>query len=191
MTIGTLREEAFKAHLPVMREETSELLAKIVKEKHPKEILEVGTCIGVSGLTVLSAGNGRLTTIEKDEDLFLRAKENFEKFGFKDRVKQICGLCEEVLEYMRGNRYDLIILDGPKSGLSAQYEIALEMLDKGGIIFIDDINYHGMIQAEGAPHKQRTIILAMRAFLEKIKNDERAVATFYDMEDGVAVVEKR
>ena len=188
--IDALREKAFSESLPVMRKETCQILREIAERKNPSRILEIGTCIGISGLTVLSACDGKITTVEIDENRLLEAKENFIKCGFKERVNLILGDCNEVLQYLRGNKYDMVILDGPKSAISVHYEYALEMLDKGGVIFIDDINYHGMIKADGAPHKQRTIILALREFLTKLKSDERVNAVLYDKDDGIAVVEK-
>lgn len=188
--IDILREKAFLKSLPVMRKETCRVLSEITRKKKPAFILEIGTCIGISGLTVLNACDGKLTTVEIDENRFEEAKENFINCGFRGRVNQILGDCNEVLQYLRGNKYDMIILDGPKSAISVQYEFALEMLNKGGVIFIDDINYHGMIKADGAPHKQRTIILAIRDFLEKLKNDKRVKAVLSDEDDGIAIVEK-
>ena len=185
-----LRTDAFQRNLPVMREETATLLEKTVNEFSPEEILEIGTCVGVSGLTVLNNCNGKLTSIENDESKYAEAKLNFSKCGFKERINLILGDCNQILQYLRGNKYDMAILDGPKSSLQTQYEYALEMLSEGGKIFIDDIDYHGYIKSESAPHKQRTIILALRKFIRDLKSDKRVKVTFYDIEDGVAIAEK-
>ena len=48
--IAEIREKSLKEGLPVMRTETSEILGRIIKEKQPEEVLEIGTCIGVSGI---------------------------------------------------------------------------------------------------------------------------------------------
>lgn len=188
--IAEIREKSLKEGLPVMRTETSEILGRIIKEKQPEEVLEIGTCIGVSGITVLAAGGKKLTTVEIDGARAEKARKNFNECGFGNRVNIIEGDCREVLRYLEGNEYGAIILDGPKSDLAYQYEASMGMLKKGGIIFIDDINYHGMIKAEGAPHKQRTIIKAMRLFLERLKTDERVEVKIYETEDGIAVAEK-
>lgn len=185
-----LRNDAFRRDLPVMRENTAILLEKTVNEVNPKEILEIGTCVGVSGLTVLNSCDGKLTSIENDEIKYDEAKLNFAKCGFKERINLILGDCNQVLQYLRGNVYDFVVLDGPKSSLQTQYEYALEMLSVGGKIFIDDIDYHGYVKSESAPHKQRTIILALRKFIRDLKNDKRVRVTFYDIEDGVAIAEK-
>ena len=188
--VEKVRKESEEKNLPVMRRRTAALLAEIVSAEKPTQALEIGTCAGVSALTALAAGVEHLTTVEKDEERFLSSRLAFSVCEVSSRVTQIKGDCNEVLGYLNGNVYDFIILDGPKSSLLFQYEESMRMLRVGGMIFIDDVDYHGMIKGEGAKHKQRTIITAMRAFLEKIKSDERIEVTFYEIEDGVAVIRK-
>ena len=188
---SVIREESKLKSLPVMREGTAALLASLTSARMPAQALEIGTCAGVSGLTALAAGAQKLTTVEIDSDLAETARKNFAECGLSGRVTVINDDCRVALRYLEGNVYDMVVLDGPKSDLDFQYETCLGMLSDGGLIFIDDIAYHGMIKAEGAPHKQRTIINAMRTFLRKLENDERVTVKFYDIEDGVAVAEKK
>ena len=189
--IGKLYTAAENKHFPVMRRETAKALAALVREKKPNEILEIGTCLGVSALHMLFAYDKcRLTTVEKDETTYIRAKDTFARCEVSNRVTAINGDCNEVFGYLKGNVYDLIVLDGPKSSIPTQYEESLSLLRVGGTIFIDDVNYHDMLQSDFAPHKQRTIITALKAFKEKLKNDDRVTVTFDDTEDGFAVITK-
>ena len=188
--VADVRKKSMEEHLPVMRERTAAFLASLLSARKPAQVLEIGTCVGVSALTALAAAPCHLTTMEKDEDRLLCARTHFEECGVLSRVTCIHGDCNEVLGYLNGNVYDVVILDGPKSGLETQYEECFRLTKKGSVFFIDDVDYHGMIKGEGAPHKQRTIILAMRVFIEKLKNDERVSVTFYDDEDGFAVAER-
>lgn len=188
--IRAMREEANARNLPVMRERTAAFLSALIADKMPLQVLEIGTCTGVSGLTALAAGAQKLTTVELDSDRAEEARRNFAESGYVSNVTVIEGDCREVLRYLDGNKYDFVILDGPKSDLGEQFEECMGMLERGGIVFIDDVNYHGMIAAKGAPHKQRTIIRNMREFLDKLKTDERVKTSFYDEEDGFAVAEK-
>lgn len=188
--INNIREDAFSRHLPVMRFETCKILAGIVNDIKPSQVLEVGTCVGVSGLTVLNNANCLLTTIEKDEDRIGEAKKNFADNGFTVNVLAICGDCNEVVPMLYGNRYQLAIIDGPKSSTGNLFDCILPMIDVGGVIFIDDIDYHGFIAQEGAPHKQRTIILAIRNFLKKLETLTNIEIKKYDIDDGVLVIKK-
>ena len=189
--VQTLRADAYKRGLPVMREETARKLFETVRDKGAKRVLDVGTCVGVSALTAIAAGADRVTTLEKDETRLWEAKEHFARCGVTECVTTVPGDCTETLSYLDGNTYDLIVLDGPKSTLSAQFERCLAMLPSGGVIFIDDVLYHGYVRGEGAPHKQRTIITNLRRFLSELSADTRVKTTFYEEEDGFAVVEKK
>lgn len=184
------RQKGENANLPVMRRRTAAFLAELVAAEKPRQMLEIGTCLGVSALTALAAGAEHLTTVEKDEERFESSRLTFRRCGVTSRVTQIMGDCNEVLRYLNGNEYDFILLDGPKSTLLVQYEESMRLLQKGGVIFVDDVRYHGMIQGTDAKHKQRTIIVGMRNFLERIQTDERVVVQIFDMEDGVAVIRK-
>lgn len=189
--VSLVREEGEREHLPVMREKTAAFLSSLLSSRRPKQILEIGTCLGVSALTALAASDASLTTVEKDENRLERARMHFRECGVLSRVTLICGDCLEAIECLKGNRYDFVILDGPKSNLETQYEECFALTKPGSVFFIDDVDYHGMIEGEEAPHKQRTIIVAMRKFLQKLKEDKRVNATFYREEDGFAVVERK
>ena len=189
--IEELRKEGEELGLPVMRRATAAFLAKLVSAKRPERALDIGTCSGVSCLTTLAAGVKCVTTIERDGERVEYARKNFKKCGVTPYVIQIEGDCLNEMAYLSGNVYDLVILDGPKSSIKAQYDMSLDITRKGGIIFVDDINYHGMIAGTEAKHKQRTIIKGIREFMEYVKNDERVDAKFYDIEDGFAVLERK
>lgn len=189
--ILSVRNEARAENMPVLREKTAEALYALAKEVNVKRALDVGTNLGVSCLTLLLAGAESVTTLEKEEEIAERARANFASCGAAGRVSILVGDCNETLRYLEGNEYDVVVLDGPKSTLKAQYETCLAMVKKGGAIFIDDVAYHGMIAEEGAKHKQRTIIVGMRAFLQELGQDDRVTARIYQEEDGYAVVRKK
>mgnify|MGYP002711640661 CR=1 FL=1 len=132
--IDELRDEAIKDYVPVMRKQTAALLAEILREKPPRAVLEIGTCLGVSGLTALNESEAFLTTVEIDEDRWLKAKENFAKCGFSSRVNAILGDCREVLNAI-DEEYDFVILDGPKSAYKDNFLQAFKLLPVGGAVF--------------------------------------------------------
>ncbi len=188
--VARLRAEAEKERLPVMRKETALLLAETVKKLRPERILEIGTCIGISGLTALSACEGRLTTVEIDPDLAERARENFRKAGFSERAEVIEGDCAECLRYMESNRYDLIILDGPKAHYAELFGTLKPMMRDGGVLFADDVSFHGKVNSGYNEHKHRTIVRNMEEFLRKLTSDEDFRTEIFAIEDGVAVAVK-
>lgn len=75
-----------------------------------------------------------VTTIELEEERYLEAKQNFERFGISSRVTCYLGDAGEILSMMDG-RFDFVFLDGPK----AQYEKYLfdlkRLMPTGGVLF--------------------------------------------------------
>ena len=188
--IKDLIESSRAKFIPVMREQTTELLISFVKERNIKEVLEIGTCVGVSGISVIKAGARHLTTIDIDEDAVEQAKDNFRACGVYDKATFIVGDCFDVIKYMENNKYDLIILDGPKGHYDILAKELMPMLNKGGILFADDVDFYGYTNAENVKHKHRTIVNGMRNFIDMFANDEGYKVTQYEIEDGVAVIEK-
>ena len=68
--------------VPIIRTKSHEILENFVKENKPLHILEIGMAIGYSGITMLSACDADLITIEHNKDYIKQAKKNFKSFGF-------------------------------------------------------------------------------------------------------------
>ena len=192
ISLEQLRAEALREHIPVMRPETAALLAREVERIKPEASLEIGTCIGLGVINILLHGGKKVTSIEIDEDRFFAAKKNLCEFGLESRCELILGDCKEIIPLMSGNKYDLIVLDGPKSYYPEVYPYLKEMLKEGGVLFADDILFHGMIDGDGLPaHKHRTNVNALRRFIEMTENDPDMDVKKYDIEDGVLLLTKR
>ncbi len=190
--IELLRETALKNYVPVMRTATAKLLQEMVEEYRPKRILEVGTCIGTSGMIALaSCEESHLTTIEIDEERQREAKKHFSECGFCDRVTFLLGDCHEIVYFMDNNKYDFCILDGPKTHYLELYEWILPMINQGGVIFVDDISFHSLVEKETVEHKHRATVNGIKAFLKRIAEDKRVKVTTYKIEDGVVIIKKR
>ena len=184
-----LRQDAQKRGEPILRDKSFELLLKKVKEVNPKYILEVGTNEGLSGVAMLLAcETARLTGIEIDENKYNVAKKNYKLFCVSDRAKIFLGDASEIIPVLTGN-YDFIFLDGPKGHYFEYCAYLLPLLNKGGILFADDVYFHGMIKGD-APHKHATIKNSMEKFLKVITEDGRLHTNIYDIEDGISVTQR-
>lgn len=188
--IDNLRETSRKEFLPAMRKQTTQLLVNALQQVNPKLVLEIGTCLGVSALTVLNETSAFLTTIEIDEKRWLIAKENFCKCGFSGRYNAILGNSNDVLELIE-DEYDFVIMDGAKGSYKKTFLNVLPILKKGGIIFIDDVDFLDMLKEEKVEHKHRTIVNNMREFLAFLENEKSISYKKYNVDDGVIVVRKK
>ena len=90
-TLAELKQFARERFIPVMLDDTRELLYDTVRLAKPARILEIGTAIGYSGIVMLSACGATLNTIEFDEASANAARANFAEFGYADRVNLFVG----------------------------------------------------------------------------------------------------
>lgn len=175
-----------------LRDESAEFLADFCLCKKPVKILEIGTNVGYSSLVMLlNSKNSTLTTIEKDPNIFLQAKQNFASAKVKSRVKQILGDAKEILPTLTKKQFDMIFLDGPKGQYINYLPILTTLLKNGGYLVADNIYFHGKTLTEGEiPHKHRTIVVNLRRFLTQIQDKSIFETSLLDIDDGISVSKK-
>ena len=189
MDLAQLEKFARERYIPVMLDDTKELLFDTVKRAQPKRILEIGTAIGYSGIVMLSASEqATLNTIELDEQTAAIARKNFEEFGMSSRVNVFVGDAREIVRLLTGS-YDFIFLDGPKG----QYEVFLpyltDLLEVGGTLVCDNVLYKGLVEhvPDDKRHKHITVARNMHAFLQDITTNPRYDTVLHRIGDGVTV----
>ena len=182
------RDEYREKGVPTLLTESLNLLVMFATIQKPLKILEFGTSVGCSGIALLKASeNATLYTIERYEKAFYEAKENFERFGLSDRVKQFMGDALDVVDEV-GDGFDFVFLDCNKSKYKDLYPKIKKMLNKGGILFADNVLFRGYITGEvKAPHRHNTIKNNMREFLRLISEDGDFITTVSDIGDGVSI----
>ena len=186
--IVALRADALSRGIPVADEETLNYLLVTLKALRPRRILEIGTAVGLSASAMLYAcPDATVTTMELDEERYLEARENFKKLGVENRVTSYLGDAFEILTMMDG-KFDFIFLDGPK----AQYEKYLfdikRLLNKGGVLFSDDVLLYGWVSGEEeTPQKRRSIVEKIKNYLDVLTNDPSFTTAVLNVGEGVAV----
>ena len=189
--IYTLRQKAKENGDPILRDKSFEMLIKLVGERKPAKILEVGVNCGLTSVAMLKASpTSQLSGIEIDEDKVKEAKGNYIEFGVSDRAKIFFGDAGEIIPVLTG-KYDLIFLDGPKGHYYEYSENLLDALNVGGILFADNVLFRGFVDGRvKTPHRYNTTKNSMTKFLKAITEDKGLKTTVYDMEDGVSITEK-
>lgn len=174
-----------------IRQESAKLLADFCKKKNIEKVLEIGTNKGSSAILMLNANNNIvLTTVEKDEACFEKAKQNLKKQGLESRVNQVLDDAKSFVENLK-DKYDLIFLDGPKGQYIKYLPYLLKALNTNGYLIADNVHFHGKVLQEGhIPHKHRTIVVNLRKFLFEIENAQNLKTKVYDIDDGISVSQK-
>lgn len=184
-----LRADAEKNHIYILKPQVEKLIAVLLSIIKPKNILEIGTAIGYSSMLMLKyAGeDARITTIERDEEVLIKAKENIKRRGLEDRIRCIFGDATEVLEDLSGE-YDFIFIDAAKGQYRDHFEKSLKLTKPGGIIITDDVLYFGMTaNDELVTKKHGTITRRLREYLHFLCQDMRFETTILPIGDGVAI----
>lgn len=187
-----IEQYAEQYHVPIIEKDAADVLYNSVKEARPNKILEIGTAIGYSGLLMLSASsdNCTLTTVDIDTQRLELAEKNFEKGGVSDRVTVIEEDANYLITLLQGS-YDYIFLDGPKAHYQTMLPYLLDLLNSNGILFVDDVGYHGWVDDGTYPkHKHRTIITNMRSFLKCVEENANIKSKRIDAGQGVLIIEK-
>lgn len=178
--------------IPTALFETLNELILTVSIKHPKNILEIGTAVGISGSAMLFAHDDIfLTTIEKDEDSYNTAIKTFSDFGLSSRVKQYLGDAGDIIRFLEGT-YDFIFLDGAKARYYDYLPEIKRLLSHGGVLFADNVLFRGFIDGGiKYGHRDNTIVRNMRAFLDDLISDENFVCSIYEKGDGILKAYKK
>ncbi len=176
---------------PILREKSYKLLLDLIIQNQPKKILEIGTNVGISGISMLLCSeNATLSTIEIDEDKIKQARQNFIEFGVEERAKIFIGDAGQIIPLITGE-YDFIFLDGPKGHYFEYLQNLLEILKVGGILFADNVLFRGYVNGKvKTPHRFNTTKHSMENFLTEIQNNKNLQTVVYDIEDGVSVTKR-
>lgn len=189
---GILRELEIYAkdnNVPIVHKEVSELLKVLLKVNRPKNILEVGCAIGYSSiLFATTVGDDvKITTVERNEDMIERAKENIKRAGFENNITILEGDAEELLSKVEGE-FDMIFLDAAKGQYKLFYDMVIDKLKIGGILISDNILYKGMVAHDDfVVRRKKTIVKRMRNYLDYICNCDYLSTSLIPIGDGVAL----
>ena len=139
---------------------------------------------------LITLPQARLTGIEIDETAIGRATKNYKDFGVENRAKIFQGDASDIIPVLTGT-YDFIFLDGPKGHYFEYLPHLLTALNKGGVLFADNVLFRGYVGGKvKTPHRYVTTKNSMEKFLDGIMNNENLKTQLYDLEDGVSITEK-
>lgn len=183
-----IKQKALEDNIPIIMDDTLEVIDEILTEKKPMKILEIGTAVGYSAIcfTKYLQENGKIDTIERDEERFKQAQENIKKAEVENSINLLYGDAVEVLPTLHGN-YDMIFIDAAKGKYPFFLKEALRMLSDNGIIIADNVLYKGYVMSDYNKHKQRTAVRNLREFLQELQDNPKLEVEILEVGDGLAV----
>lgn len=183
-----IKQKALEEHIPIIMDETLEVIEKYLSKNKPNRILEIGTAVGYSAIcfTQFLAENGVIDTIEREVDRVEEAKKNIKLAEVENKINIYEGDAVEILPTLN-NKYDVVFIDAAKGKYPFFLKEALRMINKDGIIFADNILYKGYVMSDYNKHKQRTAVRNLREYIKEVSENPNLETEILEVGDGLAV----
>ena len=158
--LAELRRETELKHINSIMlsgEYQGRLLSLISKIKQPKNILEIGTYTGYSTICLAEGlvKNGKIHTIDKNEELVEIQKKYFLRSKFNENIEIHTGNALDIINCLNIN-FDLIFLDADKENYATYFQIISKILNKNGVLIIDNVLWHGKVLNSKESHDDVT-----------------------------------
>ncbi len=186
--LNKIKEKALEDHIPIIMDDTLEVIEDYLKEKNVKRILEIWTAVGYSAIcfTKVLSEEGIIDTIERDEERVKQAKINIEKAEVEDKINIYEGDAVEILPTLN-EKYDVVFIDAAKGKYPFFLKEALRMIKENGVIFADNILYKGYVMSDYNKHKQRTAVRNLREYIKEVSENPNLDTEILEVGDGLAI----
>ncbi len=162
-------------------------LSMISKLVNPEIIVEVGTYTGYSCLCLAEGlkKNGKIITIEKDEEFASIAKKFFDRSKYREKISLLIKDATKAIENI-SEKIDLAFIDADKVNYSKYYNMLFPKVKIGGLIVADNVLWSGKVIEDVSDNETQSI----KNFNSKVKNDERVENLIVGIRDGIMVCQK-
>ena len=171
----------------------------------PRRILELGTFTGYSALCLAEglADDGRLITIEHNDELEDTIRRNLSRSPLGNKIELIIGDAKEILSAKRSisgtvcqcnglsgeaDPFDLVFIDADKREYCAYLELVYPLVPVGGFILADNTLWDGHIIDPAYDKDKQT--LGLRAFNDQLAQDDRFEQVILPLRDGLTIIRK-
>ena len=187
-----IKKKALEDHIPILMDDTLEVIEKIIKDEKPKRILEVGTAVGYSAICFVNASGGTafVDTIELDEQRAREAITNINELGLEKNIHVILGNAVDILPTLKAG-YDMVFIDAAKGKYPFFLQEAIRLLNPKGVILADNILYKGYVMSDYNKHKQRTAVRNLREYIARVNEDANLDTEILEVGDGLAISYKK
>ena len=186
-----LRKETFqKTTQPHMISgyQQGRLLSILSKMLKPEKILEIGTFTGYATLCLAEglAKNGKITTLDVNEELAYLPKKYFAESEFSEKINF---RLQDAKDFLKETEevFDLVFIDADKENYAEYFRLIKPKVKSGSVIMFDNVLWYGKVLEEN-PKQEST---------KKIKELNDLVAQDTDFEnlilplrDGVNLIRK-
>ena len=162
---------------------------KLISQIHkPINILEIGTFTGYSALCLAQglSENGKIITIDINEELYDMANSFFQKSGFSNQIEYKIGDAKAIIPSIE-EIFDIVFIDADKQNYSLYYDLVFDKVRAGGLILADNVLWSGRV-IDTNPNKDTKALID---FNEKINKDNRVENIILSIRDGIMMIRKK
>jgi len=173
------------SHLQISPDQ-SEFLKLVIKIGNYKNILELGTYLGYSALSMALATKGKITTIDKDNSTNDIARKFWKKAGVLDKITSINGDALEEIDQF-SSTFDFIFIDADKTNYIHYYEKCKKIITDDGVLVFDNVLWRGKVAKDTDDKKT----LKIKEFNNHVKNDNYFETSLISIGDGIMLCKKK
>jgi caffeoyl-CoA O-methyltransferase len=164
-------------------------LEALVWTARPQLVLELGTYSGYSALAMAAAlpPGGRIVTCELSDEHADFAQRHIDASSYADRIELRRGPALDTVAALDGP-FDLVFIDADKPNYLNYYEAVVPKLAERGLIVADNTLWSGNVAGE---EDQSDAAVALRAFNDRVRDDDRVICVMLSVRDGVTLIRRR
>ena len=163
----------------------------LVKTSKIKKILEIGTFTGLSTLTMSLAlpDDGSIIALDKNQNTNEIAVNFFRKASQDNKINTIIKPALESLKDLKDTKqkFDFVFIDADKENNKNYFNQSLDLIDKDGLIIIDNVLWHGEVIDKT---KQDKLTVGIREFNSYVNSDKRVENLIIPVGDGLTICRK-
>lgn len=158
----------------------------IIKIANIRNVLEIGTFTGLSALSIAFAlpDDGKLIALDKNEKTNKLALNFFKKANQDHKIKTIIKPALDSLKDLKNNKFDMVFIDADKKNYIEYYERSLKLLNKNGLIIIDNVLWRGDVVEKNVADK---VTLKIKEFNTHVSQDKRVEQIILPLGDGMTI----
>ncbi len=163
------------------------ILSMISKMISPDSIIEIGTYTGYSALCLAEGikKNGKLYTLDINEEYTAIAARYFNKSDYKNNIQQHIGNALEIIPDL-DTKFQLAFIDADKENYSSYFDLIIDKIDVGGYIIADNVLWSGKVTAKQKDQETK----ALHQYNKKVLADKRVETLLFPVRDGLMISRK-
>lgn len=186
--IKEMEEFAREKKVPILDWKSAEFLELLISIQKPTAVLEIGTAIAYSSIRIARRlkNGASLDTIEKSTDNITLAKNFINRAGLSSTINILQGDALSIMPALE-KEYDFIFLDADKQDYEKLFYYSLNLLKRGGVLFVDNLLWHGYAAMGEVPEGYKNSAKIIRDFNKMFTSEISLETSILPVGDGIGL----